>query len=247
MRTLPKVGAIGAALALTAAGLFGAATAGADSVDISAPLESPSSLTLSIPALTMTGTIPAPDGSNFAGTWDNSSGDLTGALTIADGSFTTDVGGNPVTIGFSFSENGGGITNGSIDPTTGDVAFDDSQTFHITSALGAPVTDCAIGPVDLHFTGTYDETSGLVDVTADPVSVGTATGACSPIGADTINGILAGATAGAHVVFTAGVKPVPPTSTPTTVPPTTGAPTTTVPAKAAPAAKAVSATPSYTG
>ena len=201
MKSRTRIGAVGAALALAAAATgFAMMPAGAATVDIETPLIAPpSGLVLEAPGGNLT--LPAPDGSNFTGTYDDSTGDLNGDVTIAGGSFTTEATGTPagdlpVTIDYEFVS-GGPITGGNID-SSGNVTFTDTQTLklttlHLTSlGIDQPLGDsCAFGPLELDYTGTYDATANTVDASADFVVPVLPPGACGDIaGIDLADAIM---------------------------------------------------------
>ncbi|HET8931779.1 MAG TPA: hypothetical protein VFN21_14045 [Acidimicrobiales bacterium] len=128
----------------------------------------------------------------FDGQLDDASGTLTGAVALAGD--TSTISGTPlgndaqVTAFFS---TGTAIQNGVV-AEDGAVSFDDTLTVEFFEfVVGGSIVDvpleCAIGPVDLHYVGTYDATTDRITVTAGPVSV-------PPIGAracEDVSGVVA--------------------------------------------------------
>lgn len=111
----------------------------------------------------------------FDGSYDDTSGALTGTLVLDGG--TTTISGTPlgddaqVT---AFFTTGSAISNGLV-AADGTVSFDDTLTLeffeftidgHITDVPG----ECATGPVDLHYVGTHDAATGRITATAGPVA-----------------------------------------------------------------------------
>ncbi len=260
MRTLPRLGAIGASLALAATTML-AGTAGAETIDISAPLIAPpSGLVIDAPGGALT--LDAPDGSNFVGSFDDETGELTGDVTIAGGSFTTStevdgIGAVDVEISYAF-ESGGPITDGEIDDD-GNVSFDDVQTLKLTNlnVIGlieqALPDSCAFGPLDLAYGGTYDEATNTITVETEPFYVPPlATGDCGDLaGIDFADAIMKAIGYETQAVSTLSFEravvdmpePEPEETTTTTVAPAEPAP---APQPAAPA-QPVASQPSYTG
>ncbi len=200
MKTIPRLGAIGAAVALAAAGFFAAMPAGAATHDIHSNLTG--GLTLTLPGTPPTTTdLTAPDGSVFDGSWDDSSGDLTGTVQIADGSFTvpgTLIG--DATVDFSFT-NGGPITNGSI-ASDNTVTFTDVETVNLdrVEELDKDLSPCSVGPVTLDYSGTYDPATQEIDVTSNSVDVPALTDSCGGL-SGIISPLLDGASVTSHLVF----------------------------------------------
>lgn len=262
MRTLPKLGAIGASVALAASTMF-VGTAGAETIDISAPLIAPpSGLVIDAPGGALT--LDAPDGSSFVGAFDDETGELTGDVTIAGGSFTTSTHiGAPlnmdadIEISYEFVS-GGPIANGEIDDD-GNVSFDDVQTLKLTNLnviglLEQELPDsCAFGPLDLAYGGTYDEATNTVTVETEPFFVPPlAAGDCGDIaGIDLAEQIMGAIGYETQAVSTLSFEravvdmpePEPDETTTTTVAPAQPAP---APQPAAPA-QPVASQPSYTG
>lgn len=209
MKTRTRLGAVGASLALaaTAAG-FAMTSAGATVNDINSNLSG--GLNLTIPGDPPTNaTLDVPSGSTFIGNFDDSSGALTGNVGIEAGSTTVPFGDTNVELQFRF-ENGGPITDGSINDA-GDVHFVDTETIFLTSALGIPLgDDCKVGPVELTYDGTYD--GETVDVSSDTVDVPALQGACGGL-ASTIAPLLAGATVSANLSFGMTVETIDTTTT----------------------------------
>lgn len=189
MRIISRLGAVGAAAALAATTMF-VGTAGAEDIEISAPLITPPS-GLTINAAGGALELPAPAGSKFVGSFDDETGELTGEVTIAGGSFAAEadfpgVGQVDVEIFYDF-ESGGPIVDGEIDDD-GDVSFRDVQTLRLAeiSALSGAIHEslgdsCQFGPLELEYSGTYDEDTNIVTAEADFVVPLLATGSCGDI------------------------------------------------------------------
>lgn len=230
MKSRSRIGAVGAALALATAGFFAVGSAGAATVDVATPLITPpSGLVLEAPGGDLS--LPAPAGSNFTGTYDDSTGDLDGTVTIASGSFDTIATGTPagdlpVTIDFEF-ESGGPITGGNIDGS-GNVSFSDTQTFKLTTlhltSLGLDQSlgdNCAFGPLDLDYTGTYDDTTNTVDASADFEVPMLQQGDCGDVAGIDLAGAIMGALgsetpATSTLSFELGTNEIPTTTSTTT-------------------------------
>lgn len=230
MRTLPRIGAVGASIALAAATLF-AGPAGADAIDIESPLEAGSGLTIHAGSGEDLG-LPAPSGSKFVGNFDDETGELNGEVTITAGSFETQVeapvvGETGVTVSFAF-ESAGPITDGEID-ADGNVSFTDVQTLRLTRIDVALLPDpfdlpdsCAFDDVELNYTGTLDADSNTIDVTAEFDVDGLESGVCGDIlglvdVADSVTGAIGndGRVFGtAALIFELGVNDIPDEETP---------------------------------
>lgn len=265
-----KMGALGAGIALSTASFVavmpGMAADPSDSttttVASSTVTEISSNLTGGLTLVTGDGTVelPVAPGSAFTGQFDSATGDLTGTVDIADGTFDYAVT-SPVettaTISYTFT-NGGPITNGRIEPD-GTVSFDDVQTLALTNiaVLGSdfPLLEtCRFSNIHLAYTGTFDDATGTINVTSATIETPDLDGACGMIGTIDVTGMLAdalgGSTTTSHLSFVAGIEDITPPVTPEeptepTVPTTPGK-TGPIADTAKPAAP-IAGNPSYTG
>lgn len=267
MKTIPKLGAIGASVALAAATLF-AGNAGAEDIEINAPLITPpSGLTIHAPDLGDV-ELPATDGSGFVGNFDDETGELTGEVTIADGSFGTSVdapglGAVDAEVHYAF-ESGGPIVDGMIDDD-GNVSFTDTQTLRLTglSAVGGFIGEtlpesCAFENVELNYEGEYDEDTNTIEVAASFWIPPLESGACGTLDltdfigieldiSDTVMGALGYETEATSVLsFERAVVEIPEPIEPEEEKPGDEKPAPTPAAPAAPA-KPIAGKPSYTG
>ena len=218
MKTVQRIGAIGASVALAAGAVaFAVAPAGAAGSFSSA-------ITGGLDLTTTTGSsnLAAAADSLMTGNYDPDAGTLTGSLALGNTTFTTTVGGNPVDVDISFTS-GGNITGGTVTGTA--VSFTDTETVNLDKALAIALAPCSVGPVTLDYTGTYDSATGDVDVTSNVVDVPALTGSCAGL-ASTIAPMLAGATVQSHLMFNIGTPDAP---GPTETAPSTTTSTTTVP------------------
>ena len=201
--------------------------------------------------------LPAPTGSKFTGTFDGSTGAIQGNFSWGIGGQVTGLDLSNILAGamgnLNFKLSPTGPASGNVNLATKVVTLTDTESFTLQSIdLTAPVklnvpfaAGCVVTPITLQYTGTYDPTTGGVDITSAAASLpAIPAGGCGTFSAidltTSINTLLSGATATAHLNFVLGVQTiVPPASTTTTVAPK--APTT------APAATPTSGTPKFTG
>lgn len=216
MNLRTRVGAIGAALALSA---------GAVGIAMSGPAGAAGSFSSSVAgALTLTagstpGTLDVSSGSMISGSFDADSGALTGDIGLGNTTFNATVEGIgtvPVTVSFT---SGGAIQNGKVDGTN--VSFTDVETVNLLSATvggnAVPLGACSVGPVSLDYTGTYDPATGKVSVTSNTVTVPDLAGDCGGL-AGTIGPILKDATVSANMAFNIGTADQPGPTVTTTLP-----------------------------
>lgn len=240
MKTFPKVGAIGASLALAAAS-FGLAAGSAGAAE---PFSSELTGTFT---LQTDNPIPVPVTGSVIGERDGDT--FTGNVSIDEAHPTTSInapviGPTQATLTLRFIEGDDGITNGLIDGS--DISFDNTQTVQIVQAVASGITipfasGCKVGPIDLHYTGTYDEVTGDVDVTAEVEDLQLA-GSCGEFAGqnltglvgDLLNGSSASVEAHANLLANDDITPpddsIPDDGGPTTSTPGDDGPTTTTPA-----------------
>lgn len=239
MKSFPKVGAIGASLALAAAsfGLAAGSVGAADPEPFSSELTGTFTLQTDNP-------IPVPVTGSVIGERDGDT--FTGNVTINEAHPTTSInapviGPTQATLTLRFIEGDDGITNGLIDGS--DISFDNTQTVQIVQAVASGITipfasGCKVGPIDLHYTGTYDEVTGDVDVTAEVEDLQLA-GSCGEFAGqnltglvgDLLNGSSASVEAHANLLANDDITPpdssIPDDSIPDDSTPDDGGPTTT--------------------
>lgn len=228
MKVRSRFAAAGAALAL------GAAAFGIAMTPAGAAGSFSSALTGSLNLNTGSGssTLDVSSGSMISGSFDPDAGTLTGNVSLGNTSFPAETAVGDAIVAISFTS-GGAIQNGVVDGTN--VSFDDVQTVNLDSATvggtAIPLAPCFVGPVTLHYTGTYNPDTGAVQVTSNTATVPALEGTCN---ADAIKGMIApmleGATVQASANFNIGTadEPGPDDTTPdTTTPDTT--PGSTVP------------------